>query len=77
MWHYMLGQSVIKIFTSTPHNSVISYTAVPNTPDKACLSVYITIDVLPCAYIDVMFVFVAAYASVNSHSESHVHVQVI
>lgn len=62
----MLGQSVIKIFTTALHNSVVSCTAVPNSPEKAFLHVYIGTDVLPPAYIDVyMFVFAAAYASVN------------
>lgn len=40
-------------FTSALHNLIISCTAVPNSPDKAFLPVYITIDVLPHAYIDV------------------------
>lgn len=63
----MLGQSAIKIFTSALHNSVVSYTAVPNSPEKAFLAVYITVGVLPRAGIDVyVLAFVPAYASVNS-----------
>lgn len=45
-------------FTSTLHNLVVSCTAVPNSPDKAYIAVYITVIVMPHAYMHAyVFVF--------------------
>lgn len=59
------------VFTSALRNSVISCTAVPNSPDKAFLSLHITRGVLPHAYMCThLCACMAVCASVNSHSET-------